>query len=328
MKTHLGAEAVKIRSEQATVTVTDFFQATIDSLFAHIAILRADGTIIAVNAAWNTFATGNGLLVSACGPGANYFEMCETACGPCSEESRIVASGIRDVSRGRVSHFQLEYACHSTAQQRWFTVRVTRFKIGSEVRIVVAHDNITKRKLAEIRLGEANRLLEAQAMTDGLTGVGNRRRFDQALANEWKRHRRSGRPLSVLLLDVDYFKKYNDICGHLAGDDCLKEVARTIRLAVRRPGDVVARTVGRSLPSSCPRRIAQALAMASMVGEALRLRRLPHPALEAGRCVTMSIGCSTMVPVRGVPGSEIVHRADRALYQAKAEGRDRFNHSG
>lgn len=327
MNANLAAEAVKVLSDQATAA--RFFQLTLDALLAHIAILRADGTIIAVNAAWNIFATQNGLAESACGPGVNYLEACVRACGPYSEEAPLVARGIEDVRLGRVSYFQLEYPCHSPTEQRWFSVRVTRFLLGSEIKIVVSHDNITERKLAEIRLCEVNRLLEAQATTDSLTGVRNRRYFDEALAQEWERHTRSRSPLSLLLLDIDLFKKYNDSFGHLAGDDCLREVAQTIRSSVSRPGDLAARYGGDEFAVILPQTDhAGSLAVAGIVARRLKDKRLPHPASEIGQFVTMSIGCSTMVPTRGVLMSEILERADKALYQAKADGRDRFVHSG
>jgi len=327
MGTHLAAKAMKILPERATVT--DFFQLTLDSLLAHIAILQADGTIIAVNAAWDAFATQNGLVPSVCGPGVNYLEVCEQATGPCSEESRVVANGIRDVVRGKVPDFQLEYPCHSPTEQRWFTVRVTRFVIDGRVRIVVTHDNITERKSVEIQLREANRRLEVLATTDGLTGVSNRRQFDQTLAHEWKRHIRSRLPLSVLLMDIDYFKQYNDARGHIPGDECLKDVARTAESVIRRPGDLVARYGGEEFAVILPETDhAGSLAIAGLMADGLRLKQLPHPASEAGPFVTMSIGCATMVPLFGSSPSEILHRADQALYQAKTDGRNRIQHAG
>ncbi|WP_165244423.1 diguanylate cyclase [Paludisphaera soli] len=309
--------------------VSNFFQRTLDSLLSHIAILRPDGEILAVNAAWNAFATRNGLIESHCGPGVNYLRICEAASGPCSEQAHLIAAAIRDVGRGRLPGFELEYPCHSPTEDQWFTLRITRFLAGSRGYIVVTHDDVTKRKLAELRLQEANRLLQAQATTDGLTGVSNRRHFDQTLAREWDRHARTGAPLSVLLLDVDHFKKYNDFHGHLAGDDCLREVARTIQGAVARPGDLAARYGGEEFAAILPEtdRVG-AVAMAGIVSERLRLKRLAHGAPGAGPTLTLTIGCATMVPDLGRPASEILAQADRALYDAKAAGRDRVEHAG
>lgn len=324
----VGQKVKTAKSLKSQSAVSDFFQRTLDSLLVHIAILRADGTIIAVNATWNNVATQNGLVESVCGPGANYLRVCEQATGPCSEESRVVAQGIRDVSEGRVPNFAMEYPCHSATMKRWFNVRVTRFVLDGQVHIVVTHDNITERKLVEIRLQRANRLLEEQATTDVLTGVGNRRLFDMALTQEWKRHRRSRTPLSLLLLDIDEFKQYNDSCGHLAGDDCLRDVAETIQSAVGRPGDMVARYGGEEFAVILPETDRSgALALASVIAEKFRHRQLTHPSSSVGPFITMSIGCATMIPTRGVSSSELIQRADQTLYRAKTEGRNRIVHT-
>jgi diguanylate cyclase (GGDEF)-like protein len=308
--------------------VTDLYQRALDSLLSHMAILRSDGTIVAVNAPWDDFATGNGMTESLCGPGVNYLDVCEAAHGECAEQARQTARGIRDVARGQTPDFQLEYPCHSPTEQRWFIVRATRFVIGSEAFLVVTHDNITQRKLAEADLLEANRRLEAQASTDGLTGVANRRHFDRMLALEWKRHARSASPLSLLLIDVDHFKKYNDARGHLEGDDCLRQVALALRVSAGRPGDLVARYGGEEFVAILPETDrAGARAMAGMVRERLRLTGLPHGAPGAGPLVTLSIGCASMVPGCDIPADVLIRRADRALYEAKAAGRDRARHS-
>ena len=183
-----------------------------------------------------------------------------------------------------MTDFAMEYPCHSPIEQRWFTVRVTQFVLRGEVHIVVTHDNITERKLAEMRLQRANRLLEEQATTDVLTGVGNRRLFDQALLREWRRHRRSGRPLSMLLLDIDEFKKFNDTSGHLAGDDCLREVAETIQTAVGRPGDFVARYGGEEFAVILPETDAPgALALRGRSPRNSTSAICPTPAPASGR---------------------------------------------
>ncbi|MDG3006624.1 diguanylate cyclase [Paludisphaera mucosa] len=326
MATHSTAAGGKSRPARAGVT--DFFQRTLDSLLSHMAVLRPDGTIVAVNAAWNAFAAGNGLAESHCGPGANYLDVCDAAEGDCAEQATLTARGIRDVGRGRTPSFQMEYPCHSPTERHWFVVRATRFAVGAEVFVVVTHDDVTQRKVAEQALQEANRLLEVLATTDGLTGVANRRRFDRTLALEWERHARSATPLSLLLVDVDHFKKYNDSRGHQEGDHCLREIAGALGESAVRPGDLVARYGGEEFAIVLPETGRPgAMTIAEAVRGRLHLRGLPHGAPGAGPLVTLSIGCATMTPGRVDPADALVERADRALYEAKAAGRDQARHS-
>ena len=188
-------EQLRTRSRPGTSRAL-FFQKTLDALLAHIAILDGDGTIIAVNAAWNHFARANGLDPSQWGPGANYLRVCELATGLRTEDA-VVALGIRELLDQKLSDFSLEYPCHSPTTQRWFHVRATRLDIDGRARVVVYHDDITERKLAEIGLQKSNELLELLATTDPLTRIANRRSFDDHLEREWRRHERALAPLSV-----------------------------------------------------------------------------------------------------------------------------------
>lgn len=311
---------------KATSHAGEFFQKTLDALLAHIAILRDDGTILAVNAAWDDFARRNGGEGDGFGTGSNYLRACDRAAGACSGEARIVAAGIRAVLAGSRSEFDLEYPCHAPTQRRWFHVRVTRFEIAGEVRVVVAHDDITRRKLAEIRGRGVNRLLRAQASTDGLTGIANRRGFDEALEREWRVHRRGRAALSLALLDVDCFKRFNDHWGHPAGDACLRAVARSIRSSLRRPGDLAARYGGEEFAVILPRtdeRGAAGILEAILVG--VRGLSIAHPTSKVSRgVVTLSLGVATMVPTGDGALADLLHRADEALYEAKSGGRDRW----
>ncbi len=304
----------------------EFFQKTLDSLLAHIAILEADGTILAVNATWHEFARRNGAGGAGFGVGANYLGACTRAKGACSEEAGIVSEGIREVIAGSRSDFDLDYPCHSPTEQRWFNVRISRFEIDGQVRVVVAHDNITPRKLAEIQVRESNRLLEVQASTDGLTGIANRRSFDSMLEREWKAHRRDGEALSLALLDVDCFKQYNDHQGHPAGDECLRAVARSIRSTIRRPRDFAARYGGEEFAVILPRTDKRGAAV--VLGEILGSVRdlsIAHPTSKVGRgIVTISIGVATMIPADDDSLPHLLGRADEALYGAKSGGRDRL----
>jgi diguanylate cyclase (GGDEF)-like protein len=174
-------------------------------------------------------------------------------------------------------------------------------------------------------LEAANRKLEVLSMLDGLTGIGNRRSFDQRLAREWARLAREGRPLALLLVDADHFKALNDACGHLHGDECLRELARhCTRLAGGAAGDLVARFGGEELVMLLPGRdLAQARALA----EQLRLRvadaAMTHPASPVAPHLTVSIGVAALQPDLATSPDRLVAAADRALYAAKAGGRNR-----
>jgi two-component system cell cycle sensor histidine kinase/response regulator CckA len=138
-----------------------FLQSTLDALSAHIAILDEYGKILEVNRAWNQFAHANHFLGSGYGIGDNYLQLCDTATGVCAVEAPASAKGIRAVMAGEIQEFQLEYPCHSPTEQRWFIMRVTRFGEDGGKRIVVAHENITARKLAETARGRLAAILEA-----------------------------------------------------------------------------------------------------------------------------------------------------------------------
>jgi len=177
-------------------------------------------------------------------------------------------------------------------------------------------------------LHEANRRLEFQASTDGLTGIANRRSFDYALEHEWRRHQRTGLPISLLLIDVDFFKDYNDLCGHLAGDDCLRSLAQVIQACIHRPGDLVARYGGEEFAvilSSTNE--AGTNAVAENVRLGIRALEIPHPRSAVSPHVTISIGMVTAVPGREDSYVDLLHEADVALYCAKRTGRDRVVHA-
>ncbi len=182
--------------------------------------------------------------------------------------------------------------------------------------------DISDRKLAEKRLQEAYRAVEALSVTDALTGLANRRQFDQCLASEWRRGMREGRPLSLLLIDVDLFKPFNDIYGHLSGDSCLKQIAEVARNVVTRTGDVVARFGGEEFAIILPTTSRDGAAeIANALCETLYARRIAHVGNPIG-VVTVSAGCATVTPQLGQTFSTLIERADQALYRAKRSGRN------
>jgi len=182
--------------------------------------------------------------------------------------------------------------------------------------------DITAQKQTQKRLEEAYSTVEALAVTDALTGLANRRRFDQYIASEWRRGMRDGKPLSMLLIDVDFFKSYNDAYGHLRGDSCLRQIAESCQDVVARPGDLVARFGGEEFAIILPNTDnTGALQVANEVCLVLRGRRLQHNGNLPG-IVTVSIGCATLVPQFGKHVYDLIEMADQALYQAKNNGRN------
>ncbi|MYM30267.1 diguanylate cyclase [Duganella sp. CY15W] len=185
----------------------------------------------------------------------------------------------------------------------------------------------TEAALREARdaLESANRTLERQAMQDGLTGLANRRQFDVTLGNEFSRATRHADTLAFIMIDVDYFKQYNDVYGHSAGDEVLRAVSKLIRaLTPKRPGDLTARYGGEEIGILLPNTdIEGAQAVAERIRLAVEQLQMPHSGSPLGQ-VTLSSGVATMSPKRGVhAASMLVEAADKALYVAKSAGRNR-----
>lgn len=175
-----------------------------------------------------------------------------------------------------------------------------------------------------VALQVANRQLAALSMTDGLTGIANRRHLDETLENEWQRARRSGEPLTLALLDVDWFKAYNDRLGHQAGDDCLRRIARILAGNVHRNTDLVARYGGEEFAFLAPATDgAGVVEIGHKIQAALHAMALRHPDSPLGE-VTVSMGIATLASGSQDGVEALVRRADDALYRAKAEGRNRI----
>jgi diguanylate cyclase (GGDEF)-like protein/hemerythrin-like metal-binding protein len=175
------------------------------------------------------------------------------------------------------------------------------------------------------QLESANRKLAELSATDGLTELANRRHFDVILEREFARSKRTAQPLALAILDVDYFKKFNDHYGHQAGDDCLKAVARTLRAGIHRATDLAARYGGEEFVLVLPvTSSAAARNLAEKIRQAVEALDIPHQTTQTGRdCVTISIGVATSDATTGHDAKELIEAADRALYRAKGLGRNR-----
>lgn len=174
------------------------------------------------------------------------------------------------------------------------------------------------------KLDTANRELLHLSASDGLTGIANRRFFDEHIARELRRARRSGECLSLVMCDIDHFKLFNDTYGHQAGDDCLRRVAATLAGQVERASDVAARYGGEEFAVVLSNTGEEgARVVAERVRQALRMADIPHAASPHGR-VTVSIGIATSTPDVDNASEHLIKSADYALYQAKHQGRDRI----
>ena len=179
--------------------------------------------------------------------------------------------------------------------------------------------------LRGIVLNKAKAKAEIQANSDAVTKIANRRYFDLRLEEEWMRSYRSQTPLSMLAIDIDHFKAYNDLYGHPVGDDCLNQVAQAIAKKVTRVSDVVARTGGEEFNIILPNtNLEGAHIVAKKVLEAVRELEIEHNGSDAENIVTVSVGVSSVIPVSSFSTRGLMLASDQALYQAKDEGRNRI----
>lgn len=183
--------------------------------------------------------------------------------------------------------------------------------------------DISERKKTEQELLRLQRELQELSFTDGLTGVANRRMFDSIMEVEWTNALRNRQPLSLIMVDIDHFKAYNDHYGHLQGDDCLRQVAQLLGSAATRARDFLARFGGEEFVLVLPETDeAAARTVAERCRTLIGEQHIPHGAPGAGPLLTISLGVGTVVPEHGSAPSGFIDAVDRRLYQAKQDGRD------
>ncbi len=207
-----------------------------------------------------------------------------------------------------------DFSYQQDNRQSWYNV--TAVKLGDGFSVTVR--DITQRKRWELEL---NRL----ANLDGLTQVANRHCFNHTLTVEWRRCNCEKESLSLILYDVDYFKRYNDRYSHQIGDDCLVRVAKTLSLATKRPRDLVARYGGEEFAVILPDTDKDgAIIVAELICQEVKKLQIPHLDSDVREWVTLSLGIATIFPHDNIVPKTLIAAADKALYQAKAQGRDCF----
>lgn len=201
---------------------------------------------------------------------------------------------------------------------------VSEIVLGAKIRAMQRLILMRTSLLAMTRkLDAANQELTRISSSDGLTGLANRRFFDEAISVEWRRARRNSNPVAILMCDVDYFKLYNDTYGHQAGDECLRRIAGALTRHAERPSDVVARYGGEEFAVILPETtIGGALMVAEKIRASVRELGITHDSSPHG-IATLSIGIASAAPGFDNPPDDLIAGADRALYRAKNEGRDR-----
>jgi len=200
-------------------------------------------------------------------------------------------------------------------------------KLFRQTRRLVKMSDRMQRDLNELNgeLQKHKEILSQMSYVDGLTNIANRRRFNELIETEWKRHRRGSQPLALILLDLDYFKQYNDNYGHSAGDECLVQVARALAQTVKRPGDLAARYGGEEFAVLLPETdLSGAINVAYEAHSNIQALALEHEYSPIAPIVTVSVGTAAMVPEGSCPYQELVETADQQLYAANEAGRNQI----
>lgn len=190
---------------------------------------------------------------------------------------------------------------------------------GSVSGVIIGSQDITERKRIEDELRHFSEI-------DGLTGIYNRRLFDNLLGREWDRARRGKYPLSLLMLDVDYFKAYNDTYGHQAGDQCLRQFAAILKDQVKRPGDLACRYGGEEFALMLPATdLKGAIVVGKRIAAGLEALKIEHKGSEISDQLSFSWGIATTFPHEGGFPEELIKHSDTALYKAKKAGRNTYS---
>jgi diguanylate cyclase (GGDEF)-like protein/PAS domain S-box-containing protein len=229
---------------------------------------------------------------------------------------------ITNASKSGACSFEWLY-CKKDGQVFPAEVTLSPITLRSQNVFQITIRDITERKKAEETLNRYHDFLENLSVTDGLTGIANRRRFDQCIDMEWRRAIRNKSPISLIMMDIDYFKTFNDSYGHLAGDDCLNKLARCLNESLRRPMDLAARYGGEEFACILPEtNIEGALCVCKNIRQRVYDLNIQHSYSKVSDRISVSMGVASLIPDIKQSYLDLMKAADDCLYSAKENGRN------
>ena len=278
----------------------------------HLCIMDIQGNILFVNNAWIDFERRNSNSDLTDWLSVNYLDVCDKSVGDGSEFAKKAGRGIRTVINQKAHSFKIEYPCHSPETQRWFLLSCTAFEFENTKHLLVKHSNATQKIKAQIN-----------SHTDALTLVGNRRALDEFLDHEWRRCIRLRQPISALMIDIDDFKEFNDINGHLQGDECLKKISQALKILVHRPSDILCRYGGEEFIYILGNtNLHIALELSDKIHNSIEDLQIVQNQEQPDKYVTVSIGVCSICPTSSDEKEILIKKADHYLYRAKSGGKN------